>query len=375
MKVGFNARLLYDPNLRGWNRYTVNLLRELGALGTELFLYSEKPVHEQYLKNIGVTVTTRASGQMRYVTWEQTWLPTQAARDGIEILHSPFNYGLPWRSPCPTVLTLHDAIEQVYYLWNRPWHERLRLNALRSEIRMWLARSRADRVITVSEFSKRDLIQHLGVRAEKISVIAEAADPVFTAPMATAARARARAQYGLGQDYVWYVGGWEKRKNVGYLLRGFAAAGLKDVDLVLAGGGDSTELKALASQLGMSARVKFLGWVKDEDLPALYAGALCFCYPSEYEGFGLQLCESMASGCATLAANATSLPEILGDGGETFALGDAAELGHLLRRVATDTDYRIELRARALKRAIAFSWKRAAEETMALYKAILADSA
>jgi glycosyltransferase involved in cell wall biosynthesis len=117
--------------------------------------------------------------------------------------------------------------------------------------------------------------------------------------------------------------------------------------------------------------VKLLGFVPDEALPALYAGALAFAYPSEYEGFGLQLVEAMAVGCPVLAARATSLPEILGAGGETFALGDPAELAALLRRVAADAGFRAGLAARGRARSSAFSWDRAARETAQVYAQVM----
>src|SRR5438552_1474543 len=107
MRVGFVARLLTDPSLRGWNRYSVNLLAELARLGdVELTLYSTGPIHgghEAKLPAGGVTV--RVSPPMTVFRWEHFWLPRQCARDRVDVLHGPFNFGLPWSSPCPTVLT------------------------------------------------------------------------------------------------------------------------------------------------------------------------------------------------------------------------------------------------------------------------------
>ena len=124
----------------------------------------------------------------------------------------------------------------------------------------------------------------------------------------------------------------------------------------------------LAHELGIGDRLRLLDWVEEDDLPALYAEALAFAYPSEYEGFGLQLCESMAVGCPTLAARATCLPEVLGTGGATFSLEDTAELAALLRRVATDDAFRADLSARARARSASFSWRRTAEGTAVVYR-------
>ncbi len=374
LRVGFNARLLFDPAIRGWNRYTINLLAELPPLGVELFLYSDRPVHPVYLDRLPAgSFTARVRERLRLPVWEHRWLPRQCGADAVDLLHSPFNYGLPWSSPCPRVLTLHDAIDFLYYRRRAPLRERYSRVGLRFALDHAIARSRAHRIITVSEHARGDIAGSLKVPAGKLSVTYEAADPNFHAPVSAEARARARSLHDLPARYVFYVGGWEGRKNVPFLVRGFAAAGLEDVSLVLAGGRreQRATLMGLAGGLGIGDRLRLLGWVEEDDLPALYAEALAFAYPSEYEGFGLQLCESMAVGCPTLAARATCLPEILGDGGATFALDDTAELTSLLRRVATDDAFRSDLSARALARSSAFSWRRTAEGTVNVYRDLL----
>ncbi len=225
----------------------------------------------------------------------------------------------------------------------------------------------------------RERTREAGYRAaswragQRISVVYEAADPVFHHPVSSEAITELRAKRGLNQPYFLYLGGWEQRKNVPFLVRGFAAAAILGVELVLAGGKDleRAELLKLAGELGCAERVKFLGFIPDAELPALYAGALAFVYPSEYEGFGLQLVEAMAVGCPVLAARVTCLPEILGSGGETFALGDPGELAGLLRRVATDESFRTELANRGRIRSAEFSWDRAATETAAVYRQVL----
>jgi glycosyltransferase involved in cell wall biosynthesis len=374
LRVGFNARLLFDPAIRGWNRYTINLLAELPALGVEPILYSNRPIHPTYLDRLpSGSFTVRVCEGLRLPLWEHRWLPRQCRADGLDLLHSPFNYSLPWSTPCPRVLTLHDAIDFVYYRRRLALRERLARDSLRSVFDHWLARARADRIITVSEHARNDLISYLKVPACKLVVTHEAADPHFHAPIGPEARARARSRHDLPPRYIFYVGGWEGRKNVPFLVRGFARARLEDVFLVLAGGRreQRSELIALARDLGLGDRVRLLDWVEEEDLPALYAEALAFAYPSEYEGFGLQLCEAMAVGCPTLAARATCLPEVLGSGGETFSLESPDELAALLHRVANDASFRDDLSRRACARSTQFSWRRTAEQTVAVYYDLL----
>ncbi len=374
MRVGFNARLLYAPARRGLGRYAINLLSHLTSLGVELVLYSQQPLHESNLSRLQEgRYSIRVSPPMNYFLWEQRWLPQQCAEDGVDVLHSPWNFGLPFWSPCPRVLTLHDAIDQVYYASQHSYRTRLSQAALKTKLFAWIARTRASQVVTVSQHAKGDLTNHLGIPRDKITVIYEAADPRFHEPISQGEGSRLRVRLGLLRPYVLYIGGWEQRKNVPFLIRAFAAADLEDVDLVLAGGTDDQRaaLLSLAETLGIAGRLRLLGWVDEAYLPALYANALCFVYPSKYEGFGLQLCEAMAVGCPILAARCSSLPEVLETGGETFSLGDTNELQALLRGVVRDSSYRARLVESAQHRSAKFSWRITAEETLAVYRRAL----
>jgi glycosyltransferase involved in cell wall biosynthesis len=363
--VAVNARLLSEPTLRGWSRYTLNLLAELPANGVELLLYGDDPLRQCHLDRLPPGSYEVRVRRLRYPLWEQYWLPRQCARDGADVLHCPFNFGLPWFAPCPRVLTLHDAIDQVYGVSRMTWRDRLR---------HWISRRAAGRIITVSEHARGDLVRHLGLDPRRVTVIPEAADPRFHEPVSGEVRRFVRTKHGLSRSYFFYVGGWEQRKNVPFLLTAFAAAGLENVELVLAGGRDDERgpLSELGAKLGLGDRLRLLGWVADEDLPALYAEATAFVYPSAYEGFGLQVCEAMAVGCPVLAADATALPEVLGDGGDTFPLDRCQELAALLRRVAGDQSYRNALIFRGRRRSADYSWRRTAQRTVELYRALLA---
>jgi glycosyltransferase involved in cell wall biosynthesis len=375
MKIGFNARLLGDPSLRGWNRYTINLLVELANLGIELVLYSNRPLHENHLAKLPRgSYEVKIAPPMPYFWWEQYWLPKQCAKDRVDIIHCPFNFGLPWFSHCPRILTLHDAIDQIYYDKNQPRNWAFNLPYFQNKVYHWISRYRANLVITVSEYSRRDLIKYLGIPEAKIAVTYEAADENFHRDLSEFDRDRVRAKYELALPYIFYVGGWEARKNIPFLVRAFAEANLTDIKLVLAGGkyDEKAALIELTDSLQISNKIRLLGWVDEEDLPALYAEAVAFVYPSEYEGFGLQLCEAMAVSCPILAANATCLPEVLGDGGELFSLADdSTELVNLLGRLEKDLAYNRDLAQKAKQRSQRFDWQHTATETKSIYQNIL----
>ncbi len=366
MRIGYNARLLTDPALRGWNRYTVNLLEAMIGLGVEPVLYSDRPLHGDHLARLPGAVV-RVAPPMGYDRWEQHWLPGQANRDRVSVLHSPFNFGLPWTTRAPRVLTLHDAIDQAFAPNGR---SRLTVRTIRERFRQWSARTRAHRIITVSDHARGDIVRRLGLPAANVVVIAEAADPRFLRPVPTDRREQVARRYGLRLPYLFYVGGWEARKNIPFLVEAFAGSGATCVDLVLAGGRDDERgaLADLGQSLGLGDRLRLIGRVEDDELPALYDGALAFVYPSRYEGFGLQLCEAMALGCPVLASDATSLPEVLGNGGDTFPIDSPRTLSAQIRRLVSEPSYRADLAGRALARSAAFSWSRAAEATLAVYR-------
>lgn len=374
MKVAFNARSLEYPTLRGFNRYAINLLAELAGLGVEIFLYSEKPLQPVHLARLPKdSYQIRIAPSMRrYLVWEQYWLPKQCEKDKVELLHSPMNFGLPLSSPCPRVLTLCDAIEQVYYPQYMTWKEKLSIANVRNQMYHWVARTSAEHIITISQHSKNDIVKYLHIPEQKITVTYLAADERFHQPVSDTERLTVTNKYGLDFPYILYVGGWEKRKNIPFLVHAFAQANLEGVKLVLAGGTDSqrTTLLELAQKLNVTNNIKLLNWVDDADLPAIYAKALCFIYPSEYEGFGLQLCEAMAVGCPVLAARATSLPEILAEGGEIFEL-TINELATKIYQVATCTMYRNQLVERARSRSQIFGWKKTAKLTKDLYSKLI----
>jgi glycosyltransferase involved in cell wall biosynthesis len=243
------------------------------------------------------------------------------------------------------------------------------------------AEQRCARVLTISEHSRRDIIDHLQIDPDRIDVAPlapRAATRRIEDPDERAAALHA-IHWDAGIPFVLYAGQLEPRKNLERLLQAFqmasAEAGLREHRLVLAGGwasGYDAKLRARAGELGLAERVHFTGYVSNQSLNALMSACEAFVYISEYEGFGLPPLEAMACGAPVICSSAASLPEVVGDAGILVHPRNLDEIGGALVRVLTDSVENARLRARAVQRATQFTWAKTAELTLRSYLAAVA---
>jgi glycosyltransferase involved in cell wall biosynthesis len=208
-----------------------------------------------------------------------------------------------------------------------------------------------------------------------VAVVPEAVDSDFDPPSAEAGRALARARFGVPDRYVLYVGQFDPRKNVSGLLRAFASAAERDKDLQLVIVGDLGKLSsnlrdALQTERVPRDRVIVTGFVDEATLAALYAGAECLLHAAFLEGFGLTALEALAAGTPVVGYAGGAVAEVVGDAGLLVPSGDEAALANALGRFLDDSALRAGLRGRVRARATAFSWDRAADETLAVYRKI-----
>jgi len=360
----------------GLGRYAESLARALRPeLGDRLaFFYNREQGIATLTGLEGVPARTVALG---YKPWRMlVWLG-QMGRISFErlipdaeLFHAAEHLLLPIRG-CPTVLTVHDLIFRHLPEHHKPlnrWYLRWALP---------LYCRRADRVIAVSEATRQDLLGAYDLPPEKVRVIHEAAAPRFR-PTSDAEQAEVRARYGLPARYLLFVGTLEPRKNLTRLLRAWTALRRRgEVPPLVLVGARGWLIDAFFAALERSAcreDVILPGYVADGDLPAVYGGATAFVFPSLYEGFGLPPLEAMACGTPVACSNVSSMPEVVGDAAVTFDPRDGAAMTEALRRIVRDADLRAELRTRGVQRAAQFSWARAARETVALYRELLADN-
>jgi glycosyltransferase involved in cell wall biosynthesis len=286
----------------------------------------------------------------------------------VELFHAMEHLLLPLRS-APTVLTVHDLIFRHLPAHHKP------LNRWYLNLTMPLYCRRAQHIIAVSEFTKRDLVSAYGPSLDKVTVVYEAAAPRFR-PQPPEILDAIRIRYGLPPRYLIFVGTIEPRKNLTCLLKAFEvvyAERLTD-GLVIVGRrgwlyGDF--FSALERSPARDA-VVLPGYVADQHLPAMYAGAQALVFPSLYEGFGLPVLEAMACGIPALASSASSIPEVGGEAALYFDPTDTGEMIGAVRRVLRDAALQEEMRIWGLAQAAQFSWERAADETAEVYQRVLA---
>ncbi len=356
--------------MRGFARYTVELFRAVEKIAgskVELISFSPGPIASEFLAVLDIAPVMFQA--RREILWEQVELPRQLQRARIDVFHTTANRGLPYRRTCKYVVTCHDIIDRLpEYCGNEHWRGRWR-----KKYADVVSRHSADKYVTVSDFSKRDICRFHGVPAERVMVIYNAASSRFHESAPAEQIALAREKYRLPEQYFLFLGGFDKRKNVSTLVEAFAQLPRDAPALVLAGE-HKWEFAAISERitaLGLSGRILCPDAIADEDLPALYQGAIALVHPSRYEGFGLQLVEAMASGIPVLASRTTSLPEVLGDCGLLFDPEDPASIAAQMERIACDSNLRTALIESGRERARFFSWRKAAKQTLGLYLDLL----
>ena len=288
---------------------------------------------------------------------------------GDALYHSP-NFFLPPFSG-RTVTTVHDLSHHIY----PEFHPPARIDYMRRMLPDSL--KRASHVITVSESARQDLITHFAHPPERITAIPLGANPAFR-PHSAAELAPVLARWGLqAQGYSLYVGTIEPRKNLDRLLDAYEAlpeALRARYPLVMAGspGWRSEDTHARMARAASTGWLHYLRYAAQADLPALYAGARLFVYPSLYEGFGLPVLEAMASGVPVVTSNVSSLPEVVGDAALSIAPEDTDALVAALYRGLQDQYWRAGAIAAGLERASQFSWERCVQQTIAVYQRLSA---
>ena len=381
MRIGIDACCW--SNRRGFGRFTRELVTHLLAaapshevtLVVDSWTARDWPLPPSARTTIVACAEqpTRAASAGGARSLADLWrLSRAASRGAFDVFFFPAVYSFyPLGRRPPTVIAFHDAMAEQ--------HPGLAFPGRRARLswaaKTWLAKRQADRVLTVSESARADVVRVFGVNPEIVRVVPEAAGFEFHPVDDEDARGRACRQYDLPEDrlLLLHVGGLSPHKNLDRLLHAVARLdpSLPPWHLALVGDitGDSflgcyPQLAKAVGRLGLEDRVTFTGFVPDPDLVVLYNAATMLVLPSLAEGFGLPALEAMACGLPVVASRRGSLPEVLGPAALFFDPADVDDMAGAIARALRDADLRARLRRAGLERAQAFSWTAAAEATV-----------
>ena len=355
MKIGIDISQIAFPGT-GVATYTKNLVAQLLKIDTrnQYVLFASSLRQQQAFKDFPAKVFPFPPTLTEFI-WNQLHIfPIENLIGKVDVFHSS-----DWTQP-PTkakkVTTIHDMI-----VYKFPESSHSKIIATQKRRLEWVKKE-CDLIIADSQATKKDIIEILRVPENKIKVVYLAAGEEFR-PQSEDEINRVKQKYHLEKSYVLAVGTREPRKNLDRVAEAFSKLKSKNVELVIAGksgwGNDN-----FIRQTGGS-NLKLLGYVPQEDLPAHFAGAACFVYPSLYEGFGVPILEAMACGCPVVTSNVSSLPEV---GGKAALYVDPTSLDDIADKIDSAIRSRDNLTKVGLAQAKKFSWKKTAQETLNIYE-------
>lgn len=355
----------------GIGTYIRNLITELAKLDQEnTFLLLTGAAGREILEGLPENFQPVIQRTPVYSVRELVTLSWQLFRQRVDLYHAT-HYVLPFMVPCRSVVTIHDIIHLLYpeYLPNRfafIYAERMIRHSL----------LRGDRIIAVSQNTRKDLVNYFNIADRKIDVIYNGIDETFHHQHEPAVIDRVLADLDLHRPYLLFVGNPKPHKNLDNVVKAYARAlKLHDMPHRLAVVGDreglSFKIRQRAEQLGISDRIQLLGHVPQDLLPAIYQGADLFLYPTLYEGFGLPVVEAMASGTPVITSNTSALKEIGAGYADLVNPLDIEGMAQAIVQCVRDEEHRSSLRKLGLRRSQDFRCDNAARNTLEIYHEVI----
>jgi glycosyltransferase involved in cell wall biosynthesis len=371
MRIGINASFLRKPDT-GIGQVTRGFINELlksESHENEYFLYLEKDINHKMPKNFHKRVFLpkmwKRDDLIRKIWWEKFLLPKYAKKDECDLFISLYQ--------CPTFfpkgikhkMLVHDMVPKIFPEYLDNWRKKIYAHL------SWKAAKHANQIITVSEWSKKGVHKFLNIPLAKIKVAHPSVGEEFFRESSFEKDNKILEKYDVYGRYIFYIGGFDFRKNIPELLKAYKEMieknEIRDVNLILAGEDRSklshlfTDVKKEIGNLKLEGRVKLIGFVKQEDLPALYRHSEFFILPTLYEGFGLMVLEAMACGSPAAVSKTSSLPEVGGNAVVYFNPYDAEEMARVMNKILRNGKLRSILSEKGKERAKKFSWNKFAE--------------
>jgi glycosyltransferase involved in cell wall biosynthesis len=367
MKIGITTSG-HQKSSTGIGNYIYNLIENLPIQPNDLYIIRHPLGYDYNIPNQIVPWAPKFSNAMLW-SWF-TYIQKNMFKD-LDIIHTPTLCLFPKKPHENYILTVNDVIFKLFP--EHCTHEVIQYTNLFFKRNIAFA----DKIIAISNTTKQDLIDIYKIPESKIEVIYLAASEKFK-PLKEKEIFQIKEKYNLFKPFVLYVGTIEPRKNIPTLLHAFSKClkKVRDVELILAGGlgWNYDEVFNTVKILNISDKVRFLGYIPDEDLPAIYNAAKVFVFPSYYEGFGLPPLEAMQCGTPVITSNVSSLPEVVGKDGMMIDPSDENGFCRMLIKILTDDEYYQYQKEYGKERSKLFSWKKTAEKTYTTYKDVIEKS-
>jgi glycosyltransferase involved in cell wall biosynthesis len=381
LRIGIDGSFLREPTT-GSGQYTVNLCLALARADeqNDYFILERRPALVAEIERLPAVnwkqivtggLLPNVPENLAKVLWEQCSLRHAGTGLDLDLLHVPYFAG-PMLPSRPTVMTVHDVIPFVMPVYRGP-----KSAATYWQIVMRSARA-ASHIITDSEASRLDIAQRLSIDMDRISVVYLGVNADLYRRRLASDLAQLLGRFGVTGRFVLYIGGLDVRKNVGSLVRAFAALRDRlepDVKLVIVGRPFSEDSKVfpdlgpIVKENRLEGRVVFTGPIADEERVILYQSAALFVFPSLYEGFGLPPLEAMAAGVPVVASNRSSIPEVVGEAGILVNPDDVSAIARAMDAVLSDAELSRRMQQQGIERSHRFTWEKTAEQTLAVYQA------
>lgn len=372
MKIGIDGRAAKWYRGTGIGTYTYQLINNLNKIDKDnnymLFMDETSSSNFSFGDNFSIKNITKNNSSS---FWDEVNIPNILKDTDMQLYHVPQNgVGLPFNKNCSCAITLHDVIpykmpETVGDNYLKIFNEQMPKIV-----------AACDGIITVSNYSKKDIIETFNIPENKVHVTHLAAEDIYRPMDKIYSKNLIDKYYSIPSDYILYIGGFSPRKNILGLIEAFSQLLPKinkSLNLIIAGTrGKSYEIyKNKVIELHLEGKVIFPGFIPIEHLPYLYSASEVFVYPSFYEGFGLPPIEAMSCGVPVIASNTTSIPEILGNSAYLIDPYNSYEICMSMYDVITNKELRNSLIKKGFNLSSSLSWEKTAFNTLKIYNNIL----
>ncbi|UZW14523.1 glycosyltransferase family 1 protein [Clostridium pasteurianum] len=373
MRIAFDARGINWYKGTGIGTYAENLIKNLIRIDklNKYILYWSGENYEKFKNN---NTIIRMASRRYHRFFQEYFFPKDIKKDNIDIYHISQNgIGLSQNINCLKVVTIHDLIP---YIMPETVGRGYLLKFLKD---MPQIISEADAIITVSEYSKKDILKFFPINPDKVFVTPLAADKIYKPLDKNYCKKYISKKYNINSPFILYLGGFSARKNVSSLIKSYEKVSKdisKDIKLVICGSkkDDIENLIRMKLNSKISENIIFTDFIPNEDLPIFYNSCEVFVYPSLYEGFGLPPLEAMSCGTPVITSNTTSIPEVTGNSALLIDPQNIDMLSEKLYKVLTSDLIKKDLSNKGLKRSLEFSWIKTAQDTLEVYEKIYRES-